>query len=116
MERKSPHQFLTDLVLFESTCCCLKSAIQKVKYLLCSSNGCSGSVQTAKIIHGYSPLLNKVGLVCMFRKDNVPSTIARHYSGISRVLEHVASGNQVHDVPGRSLSNYLWADHILRCN
>lgn len=49
----------------------------------------------------------------MFKKENLPSTICKHYLCISRALVRVANGNQVHDVPRRSLSNYLWADHIL---
>lgn len=57
-------------------------------------------------------LLRKVRVVCVFKKENSPSPIRRHHLCISRALVRVANGNQVHDVPGRSLSDYLWADHI----
>lgn len=59
------------------------------------------------------PLLSKAGACWMFQKENLPSPVRRLDLRISRALVRVANGNQVQDVPGRSLSIYLWADHIL---
>lgn len=61
-------------------------------------------------------LLSKVRVVCVLKMEDLPSPLRRHYLCISRALVRVANGNQVHDVPGRSLSDYLWADHIWSWN